>query len=489
MKKGFVLAILVVVSLIGCTGGQSPSEEPRPKLPPRQVNIQREIKAATNLPKGSLLVSTDDFKPTADLTPKMPNAFTPMNVFSGKQGDHLFQPWTPKPMMNERRELSKLWSLDIDNQYIKKTGYDKYEEETLLWMLTKYETLPEGWLIRYMNIKGVFDPKTGAKIENIKGGIGVSDLYSSYMIGGPSELGDANESSPALDYSLRCWNKKTNELRWKISNVVQRGGIFASDGCIYLLTNISLAKIDAWTGTVEWSISDDTNGRSPIWSPFYWQFTEHYMWLLYPREGSSVDEYRKNLTVCRLDPERLELMRINIGSVDGIVVKDNVICIVHDKINKMTFIDEQGVPQESVDVPEDVKTLIKPNNNISKESLEMLLPFGRSFISGGYMLFGSGDDNIHPFLFNPFTNNDPVLLPKNLKMTDSKQLYFPFPLLSWSDFYTQDNEYFYGFDVNEGKKTWSIPKSELGPNPAIAISDWRGVLVQDENQMTAWGAK
>ncbi len=501
MKKGLVLTVLIVVSLVGCAGGKLPSEGPPPKLPPRQVNIQNEIKSATNLPQGSLLEPTQDFKSAYDVPGNLQkNFFTPNLVTPGTQNNHLFQAWIPDPM-NHKGTLTKLWSLDTDWSYINRIGREQYEKDIDPWVGATIDTLPEGWLIHVLNIQGVQDAKNGKKIANLRGGVGISEIHSEFMFGKPYELQEIKEISAFMPAPFLCWNKRTGGVRWRIVNTgISKGKIyFVYNGAIYLfLLGDCLAKIDAWTGTIEWAIKVNPAPPTPpyvydIAVPYYWQFSSNYMWLLY-----FTDEYGKNINVCRLDTEKLEIMRVKLGNIQGVMAKDNKVCIVHDNFKKVTVLSEDGIPQNVIEVPKEITGQLKEKKEFLGKPVPAppLIPYGDKMIFGFFnskyrtndnkMIFVDTQEYYQPYLFDPLGMTKPVLLPKDIKPTDFKQVY---PFLLWKDFYIEDDKNFYGFDIESGQKTWSIPKSELGPNPAISISDWRGVLVVDEKQFTAWGAK
>ncbi len=487
MKKGFVLAVLIVVfvSIIGCAGGKSPSEELPPKLPPRQVNIQKEFNITTNLPKGSILVPTNDYKMILDII-----AVKQKNP--AEQIDHLFQAWEPQPT-KLKNKLTKLWSLELNKDIGNEDDREKHFNESIPWIKAKYETLSEGWFIHFFNVQGVYDCSNGRKLEGVHGGIGYSDVHSDWMFGGPFDLESLEQYD--LSYPIACWDKKLGTIRWMLSSISDDGkrDYFVHNGAVYFNGPYDLTKVDAWTGIVEWQINfkvpETSDFDTDLMAPIYWQVSDNYFWLL-----NFTTDFQKDIAVYRLNPETLEIMKVKLDLVGGVVANGDKVCIIYDSFKKTMIIGENGVPQGGSLVPEVIQ------KQVDEKTLAFLLamPYRNKFVFGyepdfktnkepnNNSIFYVPESTYKPYLFDPFTKEDPVLVPKDLKMTDHKQ---KFPFLLWKDFYIEDDKNFYGFDIESGQKTWSIPKSELGPNPAIAISDWRGVLVVDDKQITAWGVK
>ena len=262
-----VCTILLFIFCAGC----SPSREEVYKNHPKY-----EIKTATNLPKGSLLVPTNDMR-------LVPLEEMPIPTKIGKPRNTPLELYEPKPLLY-KGQLKKMWS----KNNLKNKDYSGYGVTS--------DNFEDGWQIQNGSDSGLYDPATGKKI---------GARFEYYL------LDEKNGVAFAEDRNLLYFQRYAvsvslglNEEYWRLPLEELDLWVSSKDSSVYYRGDLDsiLLKVNAWTGVPDWELK---RGRKGLFFGRY-AFTNKYIFI----DGDEWFEPTQYY-LYRINPETLEIMKVD----------------------------------------------------------------------------------------------------------------------------------------------------------------------------------
>lgn len=311
MQKLFA-AILLLVFCAGC----SPSREEVYKNHPKY-----EIKTATNLPKGSLLVPTNDMR-------LVPLEEMPIPTKIGKPRNTPLEPYEPKPLLY-KGQLKKMWS----KNNLKNKDYSGYGVTS--------DNFEDGWQIQNGSDSGLYDPATGKKI---------GARFEYYL------LDEKNGVAFAEDRNLLYFQRYAvsvslglNEEYWRLPLEELDLWVSSKDSSVYYRGNLDsiLLKVNAWTGVPDWELK---RGRKGLFFGRY-AFTNKYIFI----DGDEWFEPTQYY-LYRINPETLEIMKVDFKNFNTFFIDGDRLYVISEEGKVLTEIDpETCVPSKTFKIDEYIK--------------------------------------------------------------------------------------------------------------------------------------
>ncbi|HOU08052.1 MAG TPA: hypothetical protein PLX04_06175 [Caldisericia bacterium] len=426
MQKLFA-AILLLVFCAGC----SPSREEVYKNHPKY-----EIKTATNLPKGSLLVPTNDMR-------LVPLEEMPIPTKIGKPRNTPLEPYEPKPLLY-KGQLKKMWS----KNNLKNKDYSGYGVTS--------DNFEDGWQIQNGSDSGLYDPATGKKI---------GARFEYYL------LDEKNGVAFAEDRNLLYFQRYAvsvslglNEEYWRLPLEELDLWVSSKDSSVYYRGNLDsiLLKVNAWTGIPDWELK---RGRKGLFFGRY-AFTNKYIFI----DGDEWFEPTQYY-LYRINPETLEIMKVDFKNFNTFFIDGDRLYVISEEGKVLTEIDpETCVPSKTFKIDEYIKGGV----------LELVEDPNVAFLS-----VTSKNGN---FIFNLKEPKNPIPIDgytdsiwsskKGWQINKHYGIVYSKKKISW-------------FDFSTGEQYWWIDKADLGLEKGesydVLECDWRGVLVATRDEVIAFG--
>lgn len=420
--------ILLFIFFAGC----SPSREEVYKNHPKY-----EIKTATNLPKGSLLVPTNDIR-------LVPLEEMPVPTKIGEPRNTPLEPYEPKPLLY-KGQLKKMWSKNNNLKEEHASGYG-----------VTSDNFEDGWQIQNGSDSGLYDPTTGKKI-------GARFRYDILDEKNKFAFVENRSLLTPKDYKMLV-NVDSGEEIWSLSLNEKDNWIFSNNESTYYMgtLDIVLTKVNAWTGIPDWELK---RGRKGLFFGRY-AYTSKYVFI----EG---DEWLdpKQYYLYRINPETLEIMKVDVKNYYTFFIDNGKLYAISEEGKVLTEMDpETCVPSKTFKIDEYIKGGV----------LELVEDPNVAFLS-----VTSKNGN---FIFNLKEPKNPIPIqgPTNnyLYTKTGNKMMNHYGLLV-------TKEKMYGINFETGEQYWWIDKADLGLEKGesydVLECDWRGVLVATRDEVIAFG--
>ncbi|MBP6927583.1 MAG: hypothetical protein KBC08_04675 [Caldisericia bacterium] len=434
-NKGIINVAICVIIMSFCSvfAGCSPSREEVYKNHPKY-----EIKTATNLPEGSLLVPTNDIR-------LAPLEEMPVPTKIGEPKNTPLEPYEPKPLLY-KGQLKKMWSKNNNLKEEHASGYG-----------VTSDNFEDGWQIQNGSDSGLYDPTTGKKIGarfrydilDEKNGVAFTENQKSSF---PEDTISVDLNSGDI-----LWSLPLNEHHWTFS---------ISDSIFYLgelELDILFTKVNAWTGIPDWTLQRTREGF------FFgrYAFTEKYIFV---DANEGFDKAPQNY-LYRINPETLEIMKIDFKNFNTFFIDNGKLYVISEEGKVLTEMDpETCVPSKTFKIDEYIKGGV----------LELVEDPNVAFLS-----VTSKNGN---FIFNLKEPKNPIpidgyadsiwSLKKGWQINKHYGIVYSKKKISW-------------FDFSTGEQYWWIDKADLGLEKGesydVLECDWRGVLVATRDEVIAFG--
>ncbi|MCE5177390.1 MAG: hypothetical protein ABFD23_00020 [Caldisericales bacterium] len=420
--------ILLFIFFAGC----SPSREEVYKNHPKY-----EIKTATNLPKGSLLVPTNDIR-------LVPLEEMPVPTKIGEPRNTPLEPYEPKPLLY-KGQLKKMWNKNNNLKEEHASGYG-----------VTSDNFEDGWQIQNGSDSGLYDPTTGKKI-------GARFRYDILDEKNKFAFVENRSLLTPKDYKMLV-NVDSGEEIWSLSLNEKDNWIFSNNESTYYMgtLDIVLTKVNAWTGIPDWELK---RGRKGLFFGRY-AYTSKYVFI----EG---DEWLdpKQYYLYRINPETLEIMKVDVKNYYTFFIDNGKLYAISEEGKVLTEMDpETCVPSKTFKIDEYIKGGV----------LELVEDPNVAFLS-----VTSKNGN---FIFNLKEPKNPIPIqgPTNnyLYTKTGNKMMNHYGLLV-------TKEKMYGINFETGEQYWWIDKADLGLEKGesydVLECDWRGVLVATRDEVIAFG--
>jgi hypothetical protein len=420
--------ILLFIFFAGC----SPSREEVYKNHPKY-----EIKTATNLPEGSLLVPTNDIR-------LAPLEEMPVPTKIGEPKNTPLEPYEPKPLLY-KGQLKKMWSKNNNLKEEHASGYG-----------VTSDNFEDGWQIQNGSDSGLYDPTTGKKI-------GARFRYDILDEKNKFAFVENRSLLTPKDYKMLV-NVDSDEEIWSLSLNEKDNWIFSNNESTYYMgtLDIVLTKVNAWTGIPDWELK---RGRKGLFFGRY-AYTNKYVFI----EG---DEWLdpKQYYLYRINPETLEIMKVDVKNYYTFFIDNGKLYAISEEGKVLTEMDpETCVPSKTFKIDEYIKDGV----------LELVEDPNVAFLS-----VTSKNGN---FIFNLKEPKNPIPIqgPTNnyLYTKTGNKMMNHYGLLV-------TKEKIYGINFETGEQYWWIDKADLGLEKGesydVLECDWRGVLVATRDEVIAFG--
>ena len=420
--------ILLFIFFAGC----SPSREEVYKNHPKY-----EIKTATNLPEGSLLVPTNNIR-------LVPLEEMPVPTKIGEPRNAPLEPYEPKPLLY-KGQLKKIWS---KNNNLKKEHASGYGVTS--------DNFEDGWQIQNGSDSGLYDPATGKKI-------GARFRYD--ILDEKNKIAFVENRGLLTPKEHKMFvNVDSGEEIWSLSLNEKDNWIFSKNESVYYMgtLDIVLTKVNAWTGIPGWELKRDRTGL------FFGRYAciSRYVFI----EGDEWLDPRQDY-LYRINPETLEIMRVDVKNYCTFFIDDGKLYAISEEGKVLTEMDlETCVPSKTFKIDEYIKGGV----------LELVEDPNVAFLSvkskNGNFIFNLKEPK-NPIPIQGSTNNYLYTRTGNKVMNHYGLLV--------------TKEKIYGINFETGEQYWWIDKADLGLEKGesydVLECDWRGVLVATRDEVIAFG--
>ncbi len=401
------------------------------------------ITHAEGLPDNSLLKPTDDFEL---ITLNLP---TP-DIVGPEDDDLEFNTWVPDPFQG-RGQLEELWTkLDISlGSSMSKKLFDQ----------DCYTSYPDGWCIGPSLGEGyIFDPKSGGR-EYKKKPVGILDVENNLLL--QYIIYDRKDILQMVD--------TYGDVRWKYEPFTGRSHSWtyiSGKNLIKYNDYSGYYSIDISSGNVKWKIKNHFYGDEfgPAWHDPFFVYSDKYFFGIVeePFELDKTQLYR-----IKPDGKNIEIMKYDIENPAEVMYADGDVYIYSTDRKTLFRVDtESGVLKEEYDL-----------NDYFKEPKLTRYATSHPFIcktNNGWFVFNPDDPKNSIEI-----KHNPVLLNYDVNGTWH----------GWDAYWCLSEDQLYCLNTKTGEKLWWISRKELGKNPRVMISDWRGILIAHGNKISAFGIK
>ncbi len=420
--------ILLFIFFAGCSPSREEVYKNRPKY---------EIKTATNLPKGSLLVPTNDMR-------LVPLEEMPVPTKIGEPRNIPLEPYQPKPLLY-KGQLKKVWSKNNNLKEEHASGYG-----------VTSDNFEDGWQIQNGSDSGLYDPVTGKKI-------GARFRYDILDEKNKIAFVENRGLLTPKEHKMLVNVDSGGEI-WSLSLNEKDNWIFSKNESVYYMgtLDIVLTKVNVWTGIPDWELKRDRTGL------FFGRYAciNRYVFI----EGDEWLDPRQDY-LYRINPETLEIMKVDVKNYCTFFIDDGKLYAISEEGKVLTEMDpETCVPSKTFKIDEYIK------GGILKLVEDPNVAFLGVVSKNGNFIFNLKEPK-NPIPIQGPTNN--YLYTK----TGNKMMNHHGLLVT--------KEKMYGIDFETGEQYWWIDKADLGLEKGesydVLECDWRGVLVATRDEVIAFG--